>query len=287
MCGLTKKIADHPAEEKPPEIQGSVQIFQRQRLNAKIQIAEELRGAAERGQSFRRRAAKLGIFEDADAEIAQVGRSDGADRDWRGEGVSWIGACHDCEERGEIGDGAGHRADDANPREGACTRREVARGGNAAGRGLESADAREVGGSADGAAAVAADSAHGAARGDGRGFAAAGAAGGIGGIPGIGSFAGEAIVCFVSHQEFGRVGVAEEDGSGVFEARNDGGVGVGNVILAEEGAGGAGPSSDVERGFDGERNSFEGAGRIAGGETGFGFARAGEGGFGVDVDEGI
>jgi len=62
---------------------------------------------------------------------------------------------------------------------------------------------------------------------------------------------------------------------------------VGNVILPEKRAGGAGPAGDVEAGFDSERNSLQCTWRFPASETRFCFARAGPGGFGVNVHEGI
>src|SRR5271157_4057254 len=99
---------------------------------------------------------------------------------------------------------------------------------------------------ANGTAAVAADSTHGAARGDRGCFAATGATRRMGEVPGIGSFAVEEIVGFVSHQEFRRVGVAEQDGASGFEASNEWRIGCWNVVFAEQGTGGTGPTGDVD-----------------------------------------
>src|SRR5215469_9444960 len=142
-------------------------------------------------------------------------------------------------------------------------------------------------GRANGTAAVAADPRDGTAGGDGRSFAAARAARRVRRIPRIGSFAGEAVVGFVGHQEFGCVGIAEQDGAGFFQARDDSRVGVRDVVLAEERAGGTGPAGDVERGFYRKRDSFKGTRSLAAHETRFAFAGACAGGFRIDVHEGI
>src|SRR5882762_67930 len=142
------------------------------------------------------------------------------DWNWRGEGVARIGARHYGEESAQVGDGAGQGSDNADPGERAAAGRIVASGGNAAGRGLKSADAAKVSGGADGTAAVAADSAHRATGGDRGGFATAGASCRIRRIPWVGSFAAHAVVCFVGHQEFGRIGAAEQDCAGIFETRD-------------------------------------------------------------------
>jgi len=76
--------------------------------------------------------------------------------------------------------------------------------------------------------------------------------------------------------------------SDVYKRQGDeGGVRRGNVVLAEERARGAGPAGYVERGFYGERNSFERAKSFSAHDAGLGVARAGAGGFGVNVNEGI
>src|SRR5690349_24935364 len=106
-------------------------------------------------------------------------------------------------------------------------------GGDAAGRGLQSADAAEMSGHANGAAAVTADAAHRATRGDGRGFSATRAAGRVGEFPRVAGFSGEKIVSFVGHQEFGRVGVSEENRSSGSQARDERGVGARNVVFTE------------------------------------------------------
>src|SRR5262249_57501212 len=88
--------------------------------------------------------------------------------------------------------------------------------------GCESGDGEKRGRDGDGAAAVTADSAERKAGRDACGFAAAAAPARVGEIPWIAGGAGEAIVGFVSHQEFRSVGGAEEDGTGGAEAFDDG-----------------------------------------------------------------
>ena len=82
-------------------------------------------------------------------------------------------------------------------------------------------------------------------------------------IPGVARASGEAIVRFVRHQKFGRVGSAEEDGSSGAEALDDGRGLRGNLVGAEKRAGGVGPAGDVEATFDGDRNAVERAERSA------------------------
>ena len=163
-----------------------------------------------------------------------MGVADEAKRNGGGGSVAGIGSGHHVKESAKIGDGAGHGADDSDPGKCACAGRKMSGGGNSAGCGLETADAGEVRGKANGAATVAADSAHGATGSDCRGFTAAGAARGAREIPGIAGFAGDAIVGFVGHEKFGRVGAGHENRSSGAQACDEDGVVFGDVVFAEQ-----------------------------------------------------
>jgi hypothetical protein len=102
-------------------------------------------------------------------------------------------------------------------------------GGNPTWRGFQARDAATVGGHADGPAAIAANSARGAAGCNRRGFPAAGTAGGAFEIPWIGGPARDVVVGLVVGKEFGAVGLAEDHGAGGFEASYRGGVSGGFV----------------------------------------------------------
>jgi hypothetical protein len=106
-------------------------------------------------------------------------------------------------------------------------------------------------------------------------------------IPGIGSFSGEPIICFIRHQEFGRVGVAKQNRTGGFEARDESGIGGGNVILAKKGTGGARPTSNIDAGFHGKRNSGEGRQGFAAGKSRFPVASPSQCGFRVGMNESV
>src|ERR671924_1223487 len=136
------------------------------------------------------------------------------------------------------------------------------RGGNATGCGLESTDAAKMRGDANGAAAVATDAAHRATSGDGRGFSATRSACRVREIPRVAGSSGEKIVGFVGHEEFGCVGVAEENGSGGFQARNERSIRARDVIFAEKRASGAGPAGNVDAAFERERNAVKRAERL-------------------------
>jgi hypothetical protein len=82
-------------------------------------------------------------------------------RDRCGLRVARVGARDNFEERAQVTDGARQGTNDAEKAQRAGAGRKVAGGGNAAGSGLESTNAREMRGGADRAAAVAADTGHG------------------------------------------------------------------------------------------------------------------------------
>src|ERR1700751_1595662 len=101
-----------------------------------------------------------------------------------------------------MGNSARHGPHDTEPVQKACAGWKVAGRGNAPGGGFESADAAEMRGNADRAAAIAADSSRRTSRGDCRSFAAAGTTGGAREIPRVAGFSGEQIAALVGHQEF-------------------------------------------------------------------------------------
>jgi len=256
-------MADNGAEEKPPEFESAVETLQLEWLDAEAAVAEQFCRAVDGVASFGSGVAERGTFQNPDANGAEIVFGVSAEGDGRGMSIASVGTGHDFEKRAHIGDGAGHGADDANPAKRAGARGKVARGGNAARRGLESADAAKVRGDADGAAAVAANAACGASRGDGCGFAAARAAGGICKIPRVTGLAVEEIVGFVGHQKFGSVGVAEKNGARGFEPGDERSIGLRDVLFAEKRAGGTGPGSDVNAALDGEGNAMKRAKRRA------------------------
>ena len=102
LCRLADEPADHGPEEKPPQFEGLLQIFELLRFDTIVEITQKLRGAAQGGKSFRCCAAEFWIFENADAQAAQGGVSDGAERYGRGECVAGIGAEHEREETAEV-----------------------------------------------------------------------------------------------------------------------------------------------------------------------------------------
>jgi len=80
---LAEEVGDYWAEEKPPEFESLIQIFQSDWFDAVIEVAEKLCCAPQGGKSFGRGAAELRIFEDADAEATEIPGGNFAQGDWR------------------------------------------------------------------------------------------------------------------------------------------------------------------------------------------------------------
>jgi len=164
--------------------------------------------------------------------------------------------------------------------------REMACGGDAARSGFESADAAEMGGDPDRAAAVAADSRNRTARGDGGRLTSARAARAVGKIPGVTGFFLQEIVSFVMHQEFGGVRVSEQDSARGFQAADECGVFSGDYAFADEGSGRSRPASDVDAAFYGQGDSLEWTQRFITLDFLLGGQGFGQGGFAIDIGEG-
>lgn len=89
--GLPNQMGNYRTEEEPPEFEGAIEFGERDGFDAIAEIAEMLSRTANREQSFRRGAAKFGIFEDADTEATRLFWVNIANRDRRGLGVNGIG----------------------------------------------------------------------------------------------------------------------------------------------------------------------------------------------------
>src|SRR5882762_6465500 len=77
-------------------------------------------------------------------------------------------------------------------------------------------------------------------------------------VPRVTRFSDEQVVGFVGHQEFGSVGISEKDGACGFQSRNKRYVLFGDIIFAEKGACGAGPTGNINAALDGKRHAVEG-----------------------------
>jgi len=210
---LREELCNDGPEEKPPEIESAVEIVKPEWLDAEIGLFEKFCGAIDGDKRLRRCRSDGRGIEKADAKTAQFFARNFVSRCGDAEGIARIRTGEHVEQSAKIRHGARHRTYDADPAEGTVAGRNVARGWDAAGSGLKPANSTEMRRDADGAAAVATDSAEGAAGSDGCRFAAAGAAGRVGEIPWIASGAVDAIVGFVGHEEFRRVGATEKNGS--------------------------------------------------------------------------
>jgi len=230
--GFAEEMANHGAEEEPPEFESAIEAVEAKRFETETLVDEQFCGVLDRCARFRGCGAECRAFENSDAEAARVDFVLRTQRNWGRKSIARIWTGHDFEEQTDVGDGASHGADNADPGKGACARGEMTCGRNAAGSGLESADAAEMRGHSNGAAAVAADSTCGAAGSDGCSFAATRAPGGISCVPRIAGSSLEKVVGFVSHEEFGSVCISEEDSARGFQSRDERGVAFGNVAHA-------------------------------------------------------
>ena len=89
---VAKEVGDNRAEEEPPEFQGAVELFEGDGLDAIVELAEMLGGAADGGESFGRGAAEFGIFQDADAQALKCLRWNFTKGDWSRQRVARIGS---------------------------------------------------------------------------------------------------------------------------------------------------------------------------------------------------
>jgi len=284
---VTNEMADDGAEENPPKFERAAEAGEAEKFYVEALFGEKLSGAGDGGARFGCDLTQSIAFQNAHAKTTQFFFCIGAYGDRGGERVARIRTSHDVKKLTDVGDGSCHRANDANPAKRARTFGIVAGGGNAAGSGLEPANAAEMRGHANRTAAIAADSTDGAARSDRGRFAAARTARGESEIPGIAGFSIKEIVRLVGHQEFGSVGVAEENGACGFEARDERGVLRGNVVFAEKRAAGAGPTGNVDGTFDADGNAVKRAERRTLCQGGFGgTSLLASAGF-VEVDEGV
>ena len=72
ICVVTNHIRNDRAEEKPPEFEGAIELFEGKRLDAVVEVAEMLGSAANGGKRFGSGSAEFGIFENADAQAAEI-----------------------------------------------------------------------------------------------------------------------------------------------------------------------------------------------------------------------
>lgn len=258
-----KGLGDEVDEEVAPEAVGFVERSGVDGFDGMAELLEEGGGAVESFAAGRLAGEVIG-HEDG-AGVGRRGERGGRD----GKGVANIVALECLKQDFEIACGSGERPSHAHEAGGVGDFGPVSAGGDAAGRGLESAEPAEVGGDADGTATVAANAGRGHAGGDGRGFAAGRAAGGKAGVERMVDAAGDAVVGFVEIEELGAGGAAEEDGAGIEETLDGGGMAAGDFVLAEEGAAPGDAAGEVERVLDGDGDAGEG--------TGAGLAGLGEG----------
>lgn len=125
-------------------------------------------------------------------------------------------------------------------------------------RRLESGDAAEVSGNADGAAAVAREAARRAPRGDGGGFPAARSTRSASRVPRVQGGSGYKVVGLVARQQFRHVGLSKNDGSGRAQAGDGVGIAVRDVTEPEPAAAQCREAADIEAILDGDGNTVQG-----------------------------
>src|SRR5713226_4352240 len=133
----------------------------------------------------------------------------------------------------------------------------VPRRRNASGSWLQSADAAEVRRHADRTATIAAHAASGKSRRDGRSLSAARSARGAGQIPGIVRASIKKIVGLPGHEQFGRVGDAEDHRSSRAQARNQRRIFSSDVSGTQTRTSFAAMSRNINRRLDGYRHTMQ------------------------------
>src|SRR6202034_492323 len=141
-----------------------------------------------------------------------------ADGDRRRAGVANVWTLHHLEQNFQVGNCACHWADDADQSKWPRRCGIVAGRRNSPRRWLQTADAAEVSGHANGTSTVAAHSARRHARGNGRRFAAAGAAGRALQIPRAVGATVEQVIGFPCHKKLGSIGCTQYDRARVLQA---------------------------------------------------------------------
>jgi hypothetical protein len=204
---------------------------------------------------------------------------------WHGnaERILGIVAGESGEEQTKILRVARHWADGGKQARRVAKHGRVAAAREAAGSGLESGDATEVGWNADGATAVAGDTTGRAVSRDGRRLAAAGPTGCPRVIPGIIGAAGDRVIGVVTGEHLGRVGAPEDDGALTAEPRDHAGILGGGRFGPRPASDTGGHPGDIEAVLDGDGDAVEHAecvGAIEG-------ARFGECLFCADGNEGV
>ena len=203
-----------------PQLPRLFESFRLKVFHLKSRAAQGFCRSAHRRASFRRDRRAAVVFEITDSQFSDFIFTWPAHRNRRGAGVANVWALHHFEKNFQVGNGARHRADDADQ----CKRPggygKVAGRGNSSWSWLQAADAAEVRGHANRASTVAAHSARGHARGNRCRFAAAGTAGRALQIPWAVGAAIEQVVGFPRHQKFGRVGYAQNNCAGILQPRH-------------------------------------------------------------------
>jgi hypothetical protein len=70
--GFAEEMANHGAEEEPPEFEGAIEAVEAKGFKSESLISQELCGVLDGGVCFRGCGAECGAFQNSDAEDVQV-----------------------------------------------------------------------------------------------------------------------------------------------------------------------------------------------------------------------
>ena len=180
--------------------------------------------------------------------------------DWSGIRVTVIGSRDNLEQELRVCHGPCHGTDHSHRGKGSRGDWKVARRGDTARRGFQTADSGEMRRHADRSASVAANPAGRHPGCDRGGFAAARSSGRSLQIPRVVGVAVELVVGFPGHEEFRCVRVAQDNGPGFLEPPYQGRIGFGVYPLTDYRAAFPRETTDGDRTLDADRHSFEPSG---------------------------
>src|SRR2546428_3886932 len=167
--GIEQEPASSP-KECPPEMPHVFKSLRPEGLYIEPLLLESLGSGADSRARLGRDGRYAIVLEIADAHAAQIGLLHGAEGHRRSANIAIIRTGHDLEQDLQVARSSRHRSHYSEQRERSKRGWEMAGSRDAAGRGLEPADAAEVRGNTNRAAAVAAHACHRAARGNRRRF---------------------------------------------------------------------------------------------------------------------
>ena len=234
-------------KEKPPQVGRGFEAHGLKRFHPESKIGQAAGGFFKRARYACFHGHTIELRHQADPHAPEIGL---ADRNWCGEWIRGIITGQHAEQEPQILGIARHGSCHSDQSSGVVHFRHMAGGGNSSRRWLESGDAREMGGNANGSAAIAANATRRKERGNCRRLAAARSARSALQIPRIVGAAGDIIVGFVVGEKLGTVGLANRNRPGLLETRHGSCIVRGTRIGVEAAAASGGKPSHVEAVLD-------------------------------------